>query len=100
MPDFRFVYPNFAENKSKQILKPPFEALSKIRGQIWKVCGERSWIPISEIVWNFTIGSAVWVLDLCEVAGKNIYGVLVESGSPVIFFLPHQPPPHPPMIFI
>ena len=35
-----------------------------------KLSGERSWIPISKIVWHFTIGSSVWLLELSEVEGE------------------------------
>ena len=43
-------------------------------------------------MWHFTIGSAVWVLEFCEVVGKNVdrvvgvgVGVVVVVGGGKLF---------------
>ena len=42
----------------------PFLGPFQTQRQDLKVCGERSWLPISKMVWHFTIGLAVWKLEL------------------------------------
>ena len=49
-----------------------------------KICSERLWLPILKILWHFTIGSAVWVLELCEVVGGG--GVVVVVGKSFVLF--------------
>ena len=64
------------------------------------------------MVWHFTIGSAVWVLELCEVAGKILMRsssssrsrrrrkrfliVLIRLCALYLVHPPPPPPPHPP----
>ena len=56
----------WAENKSKNVFWGPFQN----RRPDPKVCVERSWLPISKMVWHFMIGSVVWMLKLLEMDAK------------------------------
>ena len=44
-----------------------------MRGPDLKACVERSLLPISKMVWHFTIGSVVWLLELCEVFWEKFW---------------------------
>ena len=62
-----------AENKSKNsFFKTPFWSPLKNRRPDLKVCGERSWLPISKMVWHFTICSVVWLLELSKVGCEDL----------------------------
>ena len=75
-----------AENKSKNsFFLTPFGALLKNRRPDLKVCGERWWLPISKMVWHFTICSVVWMLELSKVGCED----LASSENKSFFLKPH-----------
>ena len=89
MPNFRFLNWILVDlNKTLPWQKISLIFLLKTPFQNWgpdpKVCGERPWLPIYKMVWHFTISSAVWVLELSEVAGKKFYGVVVVVVGVVV----------------
>ena len=55
-----------------------------------KVCGERSWLPISKMVWHFTIGSVVWMLELSKVGCEDLASS--ENKFLKVFFTPFWDP--------
>ena len=62
-----------AENKSKSnFFKTPFWSPFKNWRPDPKVCGERSLLAISKMVWHFTISSVVWILELSKVGCEDL----------------------------
>ena len=57
---------------SKIVFLTPFWSPFKNWRPDPKACGQRSWLPISKMVWHFTIGSVVWMLELSKVGCKDL----------------------------
>ena len=55
------------------IFLKPFWGISKNRRLDPKVCADPPWLPISKMVWHFTIGSAVWMLELSKVGCEDLW---------------------------
>ena len=61
----------FQKNANNYFFKTPLWGTSKIQRLDPKICADSSWLPIYKMVWNFTIGSAVWMLELSKVVCKD-----------------------------
>ena len=71
------------KKRRKYFFLNPFLGHSKNQRLDLKVCADLSWLPISKMVWNLTIGSAVWMLELSKVGCKDLwrYGKFFGGGA-------------------
>ena len=67
------VWQQNSELKTPKItFKNTFWGTSKNQILDLKICADLSWLPISKMVWNLTIGSAVWMLELSKVGWEDL----------------------------